>query len=486
VDAGTTSGNTIGDEYQRTVGAFFAIYWLMRLEVDGRKGFTYGVGARDWVPLGGMPKDEESGEEEDGVARDRFYADDIWTQFTQLFIAAGLLKEERRWFGGKVMVVNQKRLVSLLALTAVHDIMKMGLLWPQVQQKDAPYLGYSAGDTISDHDHALSYLMEHYPELLPSFSGLEPEDKRAVYFTQCNLGFNFGWFVQAEAPPGATLSAFRDTLIRDHKAELGRQDVALYFVHWLTDLAGAEPSPLGGCEKFVLRFPLKVLRSFLQAFDLARTLTDNSETEVFENYLHVRWTEHQPNLGPPPTGDSAIARMRLLCQAQENAREILRAFDDLSDEDREVLSVEMARTGTLCQSYSAGLVPPDVRNSPAGPAFLVYYGPAFLQSNLGYLGSEQALHRLGVLSEVYRRARELWPANIAKAGQNVSVRIDMIKSLTLNDMLEAMSKGDVWLMMKHNDREAFVERCSKRKLNKLIAAGQTIQILDLTTVKGAG
>ena len=27
----------------------------------------------------------------------------------------------------------------------------------------------------------------------------------------------------------------------------------------LTDLAGAEPTPLGGCEKFVTKFPLNVL-----------------------------------------------------------------------------------------------------------------------------------------------------------------------------------------------------------------------------------
>lgn len=34
------------------------------------------------------------------------------------------------------------------------------------------YNGYMAGDTIGDHDHALSYVMEYFPELLPSFAGL--------------------------------------------------------------------------------------------------------------------------------------------------------------------------------------------------------------------------------------------------------------------------------------------------------------------------
>ena len=68
---------------------------------------------------------------------------------------------------------------------------------------------------------------------------------------------------------------------------MGAKDVALYFVHWLTDLAGeaqeiggrfriqltvklvcteagAEPTPLGGCEKFVIKFPLHVHNLMLQ------------------------------------------------------------------------------------------------------------------------------------------------------------------------------------------------------------------------------
>merc|ERR1712190_31540 len=31
----TTSGRTADDEYQRTIGALFAVYWLMRLDIDG-------------------------------------------------------------------------------------------------------------------------------------------------------------------------------------------------------------------------------------------------------------------------------------------------------------------------------------------------------------------------------------------------------------------------------------------------------------------
>ena len=40
---GTTSGLTNDDEYRRTIGALFAIYWLMRIGIDGEKGFSFGV-----------------------------------------------------------------------------------------------------------------------------------------------------------------------------------------------------------------------------------------------------------------------------------------------------------------------------------------------------------------------------------------------------------------------------------------------------------
>ena len=40
-----------------------------------------------------------------------------------------------------------------------------------------------------------------------------------------------------------------------------------------------------------------------------------------------------------------------------------------------------------------------------GPAFLVYYSPAFVR----HLAPVDALPALRILAEVYRRARQLWP-----------------------------------------------------------------------------
>lgn len=73
------------------------------------------------------------------------------------------------------------------------------------------------------------------------------------------------------------------------------QDIAFYFVHWFTDLAGAVPTPLAGSEKFVLGFPLKVLSSFVSSFSIVGLLGNcQSETQVWESYLRWRWETHRP------------------------------------------------------------------------------------------------------------------------------------------------------------------------------------------------
>jgi len=467
--AALSSGRSIGDEYQRTLGAFFAIYWLMRLHIDGKDGFAFGVDD-EWKPQSAASNDESRlFPKEKRVA---FQKNGRWDYFRRLLLDAGLVKQTA---DGKTQVVED-RLVALLALTAIHDIMKMGLLLPEVQADHAPYKGYQSGDKIADHDHALGYVMDHFPSALPSFRDLGQVEKRAVQFTQCNLCFNHGWFVQAEAPPGAVFTKFREALIVDHKSSISQPDVALYFVHWLTDLAGAEPTPLGGCGKFVVKFPLPVLNSFLRSFEFVEKIATNSETEVMEEYLKMRWTEHTPSPGPLPQGDSAVAKMRLLCMAQMNAAPVLKGFEELYEEDRQMLSVEMGRTGCMTQSYSADVVPAEVRASPVGPAFLIYYGPAFLQS----LGNDLGVKRLALLAEVYRCARLLWPAATNKTGTTVIVRIDMIKALSSTEIQQVMKDGDMWLMVKHNDSEAFIERSSKKKLNKMIMSSQPVQILDLT------
>mmetsp|Transcript_10406 Transcript_10406/g.32905 ORF Transcript_10406/g.32905 Transcript_10406/m.32905 type:complete len:862 (+) Transcript_10406:290-2875(+) len=464
----TSSGRTQGDEYQRTVGAFFAIYWLMRLEVDGKDGFTFGVDS-NWVPIKPSAEDKRQYLADTRV---NFQKNGKWDYFKRLLSDAGLI-ERTKWGAWRVV---EKRLVSLLALTAIHDIMKMDMLLPEVQPTHAPYHGYSSLDMLSDHDLALAYIMDQFPEILPSFWGLDPVERQSVRNTQCNLCFNHGWFVQAEAPPGAIFTKFRQCLIRNDMSR--SRDIALYFVHWLTDLAGAEPTPLGGCEKFVLKFPLPVLNSFLRSFEFVEKIVDHTETEVMEEYLKVRWAEHTPSAGELPSGPAAITKMRLLCMAQMNAHPVLKALGELTPDDLSALTNEMSRTGCTGQSYSQELIPKQVYDRPLGPAFLIYYGPAFLQN----LGNDSAVRRLSVLAEIYRCSRQLWPAVVTKVASNVIVRIDTIKSLSTDEILQAIEEGDLWLLVKRNESEAFIDRSSKKKLNTFIAIGQSIQILDFTYI----
>jgi len=90
--------------------------------------------------------------------------------------------------------------------------------------------------------------------------------------------------------------------------------------------------------------------------------------------------------------------------------------------------------------------------------------------------------RLSVLAEIYRCARELWPLDIKQVGQNVTIRIDMIKSLSTQLMLEVLATGDLWLMVKHNKSEAFIERSPTKKLNKLITNTSMVQVMDPSVV----
>jgi len=460
-EALTSSGRTPDDEYQRTMGALFAVYWLMRRTIDGAQSFCFGVD-NDWNPLSEKsPFPSRSPEE---LEKRRTFLEQMkWEELEQLFMDAGLLRKDPEGPGGWSHDVE--RTLAMLVLTAIHDIMKVKALLPVDQE----------GEKISDHDAALAFVLEHYPSVLPSFEMLPRASKQSVKFTQCKMEYNMGWLVQAEAPPGALFQKFKDMIM---SGQVSGCDVAFYFVHWLTDLAGAEPTPLGGCEKFVVKFPLAVLNSFLRSFEYVERIAESTETEVMESYLKMRWQENELSPGPVPTGDSAVAKMRLLCMAQTNALPVLHGFAELPEEDREILSTEMARTGCIGQSYSADIVPPEVRNNPVGPAFLVYYGPAFLQN----MGMDRPVVKVSMLAEIYRSARALWPAQADQVGQSVTVRIDCIKDMSVADMRKATLGGDVWLIVKHNESEAFVERSSQRKLNKFINSRQQVQILDFHTV----
>lgn len=138
---------------------------------------------------------------------------------------------------------------------------------------------------------ARRYVLEHFAESLPSFYALPEAQQKSVRFTQSKMAFNHGWLVQAEAPPAALFGKFKQVITRDKVEDM---DVAFYFVHWLTDLAGAEPTPLEGSEKFVLKFPMPVLASFIKSFSIINELAHKTETEVSitDRHTHHYQTQH--------------------------------------------------------------------------------------------------------------------------------------------------------------------------------------------------
>ena len=72
------------------------------------------------------------------------------------------------------------------------------------------------------------------------------------------------------------------------------------------------PTPLLGCEKFVTKFPLAVLRSFIRSFPVVQRLAVTKPTKLLEDFLLEWWPAE---LGPHPCTTEAIALMRLVIQA---------------------------------------------------------------------------------------------------------------------------------------------------------------------------
>ena len=454
----SSSGDTNAKEYQRTMGALFAVYWLMRLDVDGKASFCYGVDD-EWRPR--PPANEPPSVE--GVARffklktqekrADFYFRHDWSRLSALIDSAGCN--------------NKDGLVAILCLTAVHDIFKITELLPRVLPQHAPYRGYEAGDTIHDHDLALAYMLEHHSSTVPTYHGLPEASKKSVLFTQSKLNFNHGWFVQAEAPPGMMLSTFKEVV----QGGASSNDISLYFFHWITDLSGALAKPLDGAGKFVIGFPHHVLHAFLWSIPFLAKLASKSETEVVEEYLRERWAGEADM--PLPRGRQTIALLRLVVMAQARPQLVIDAFNCLADKQKALLSIEMARTGspTPYSSYS---------DATYGPAFLVYYGPALLQLNSGRdVGSMSAA--LGVLHQVYGAARLLWPASAEQQSSTVKVNIAELKAKPVEQVIEGTART-LWIMARLNQCEAAVQEVAPAELNALQEAGTELVFLDFWAV----
>ena len=233
-----------------------------------------------------------------------------------------------------------------------------------------------------------------------------------------------------EAPPGLLFSRFKEAIVEGRASET---DVSFYFVHWLTDLAGAEAFDMGpwpGSEKFTVKFPMKVLQAFLDSFGFIDHLATSSEVETMERYLKGRWAA----LGPPTKSivrGGEVAAMRIALMAQGFEKEAITAFEELPAEKRDILLMELARTGT---KMSFELAPDVLRDAPAGPTLFIYYGPALLQK----AGAAHIADALSLLAAVFHAARKLFPLEPNSTGAEivVTIRIDKLKIATLPELVQ--------------------------------------------------
>ena len=110
----------------------------------------------------------------------------------------------------------------------------------------------------------------------------------------------------------------------------------------------------------------------------------------------------------------------------------------------------MALTGIAGQPYVGA------EGATGGPAFLVYYSPAFVRAE----ARDDMLVALRMLAEVYRAARRLWPRRAAPehAGRTVTLHIGEMKSVRTSAIREAYGQGDAWLLKRVSEQEAVVSR----------------------------
>ncbi len=272
---------------------------------------------------------------------------------------------------------------------------------------------------------------------------------------------------QGEAPPGAIFTQFKNKL---DAGGVASEDIAFYFVHWLTDLGGAEPTPERGVEKFVLKFPHAVFHSLVGSIEFVTRLAQCTPAELFLSYLRHMWAEGAKGVkgmpAQPPTGPESLAYLRLLAHAQSASerQRVVEALPLLPAEARAVLSVELALTGCArTPSYA------ETPEAVGGPALLGYYAPAFVRLAADDDAAFEKLARkrrprsaveiaLRMLAAIYLAARTLWPRTEADGGRTATLHLKEIKSLPVWEIIDFHQQGGCWVLTKTTPKEAEVQR----------------------------
>lgn len=273
-------------------------------------------------------------------------------------------------------------------------------------------------------------------------------------FNTEKIAFNHGWLVQGEAPAGALFSRFKAVIDADQASQ---QDVSFYFVHWLTDLAGAVPTPLNGADKFVLQFPRAVLKTFLESFPIINKLATDTELNVWNEYLTSQWRMFDLGETPPGKQGVAIMRLTLHMQTTSDKTEIVKQFANLNEITRAMLGYEMSLSG--------------IEGDCDGPSFIVYYSPAFMRT-----GASEMKWGLLMLAEIYEKGRGIWPYSKSASAQTVIIRIDVMKNMKYDQIVEKKANGVGYFLIKRNAVEAVVEEHPLADAPNIVVQGKAFQL----------
>lgn len=260
---------------------------------------------------------------------------------------------------------------AMIGYTVINDLGKIKSVVSNIQEK--------TGIKSVDHDDVLLYALKHTPEEVPTFKRLS-NDKQDTIIKSLEPQFNIGQFLQAENLP-ANLSGLKN---------LDSRAMDYYLVHAVYDIAGAagHVNPKGS---LVMANPL--YEGFKQGINAMKGLArGESEVDVYNGFIKSKAKAIDLQFKTPQ--DKAIAKLAVLSRAgtPEEGQTVKQAFNQLSQENREVLTSNLNKTGI------------DDRGT------LLYYAPAFIQ-NLKGASKEEPVAVLSkgfsILADIYKKADEI-------------------------------------------------------------------------------
>ncbi|KAF4666566.1 hypothetical protein FOZ61_009605 [Perkinsus olseni] len=251
----------------------------------------------------------------------------------------------RHWVT-KVVKVESVRdaelLDALLCFTAIHDLGKMNDFRADVVPHE-----------IHDHDTALGYIMNHCPEVLPSYKSLSDHYKDLIR-TSLRVNFNFGQFLQGENLP-ANLVGIKQ-LFKDKTNDA----MPFFLFHIFADMAGI----LGARSLEGSLFMSETMyNNFARGIEAIQELQTSCPRDVYDRFLLKRAAESFPSM--TNRADRAFARVVCLCRIFNPAdtRLLQSAFYELPETKRDELVDYLNRDGI-----------------DEKPAYLLYYAPAFMEN----------------------------------------------------------------------------------------------------------